>query len=351
MGDLAPKEDEIDLRGIDTGVLQAEALQIGYKQGRNEHVSVARDLNLQLKKGELACLVGPNGVGKSTLLRTLAGLQPMLSGKVTLLDKPLGKYHPRELAKTISVVLTEQVNVGAMRAFDVAALGRHPYTNWLGGMARQDEQAVREALAAVGAAPLSERFFNELSDGERQKVMIARALAQEPLILLLDEPTAFLDLPRRVVLMQMLHRLAHQLGKAILVSTHDLDLALHSADMVWLMDMSGNMKVGAPEDLVLGGEFAHAFTQQGVRFDNKTGNFSFSSKTERRIALSANGLARLWTTRALQRAGFEVVPIQMIQDEFVEVAEIDGELVWRLHRAGRAVDHSSIYALLLSLNE
>lgn len=351
MGDHPTEEDEIDIRGLNGCVLQAENLSIGYRQSKGKRLVVAEGLELQLNKGELVCLVGPNGVGKSTLLRSLAGLQPVLSGEVNLLGRSIKKVPPRELAQAISVVLTEQVNVGAMRAFDVVGLGRYPYTNWLGSLSQQDIQAICDALKAVNAEDLTNRFYNELSDGERQKILIARALAQEPLILLLDEPTAFLDLPRRVGLMQMLRDLAHELGKTILVSTHDLDLALHSADMIWLMSKNGQIKDGAPEDLVLSGQFEHAFAAQGVQFDTRTGNFVFSSQSGRKINVSGEGLAKIWTDRALNRAGFEVVADNEVQECQVEVLQEGNEMVWRLYRNGLAVDLTSIYALLVSLNE
>ena len=229
--------------------MEARGLDIGYSSSRKKTLVIASALDLTLNKGELVCLVGPNGVGKSTLLRTLAGLQSPLQGEVHLDSIPLQKLSSQERAKAISVVLTEGVNVGVMQAFSVVALGRHPYTNWLGSLENEDIDIIRKSLRSVQAEELSRQYFHELSDGERQKIMIARALAQEPAILMLDEPTAFLDLPRRVVIMQVLRNLAHELEKVVLVSTHDLDLALKSADVIWLMSQGGQLNVGAPEDL------------------------------------------------------------------------------------------------------
>lgn len=331
-------------------VLSAEDISIGYSFSRHRRLVVAENLDLNLNIGELVCLVGPNGVGKSTLLRSLAGLQPLLQGEVALLGKSLQKIQARELAQAISVVLTERVNVGAMSAYAVVALGRHPYTNWLGSLTEQDERVVNESLRAVGAEDLSQRYFNELSDGERQKIMIARALAQEPLILLLDEPTAFLDLPRRVVLMQMLRDLAHQLKKAILVSTHDLDLVLHSADIIWLMSTNSGMTMGAPEDLVLNGEFERVFAQQGVRFDSHSGNFIFSPHSKKSVGLIGKGLTKLWTSKALKRAGFHVLKNNQLQENYVEVLNKGEKTFWRYHHDGEYEDFATIYALIASIN-
>jgi iron complex transport system ATP-binding protein len=331
-------------------VLKAERISIGYRYSKRNRLVVAQDLSFRLNAGELICLVGPNGVGKSTLLRSLAGLQVLFEGQIWIQDRLMQKIPPRELARMIGVVLTSQVNVGAMRAFEVVALGRHPYTGWSGKMNSSDEIAVGDALRMVDALPLSQRTFSELSDGERQKILIARALAQEPNIMLLDEPTAFLDLPRRVMLMQMLRGLAHDWGKAILVSTHDLDLALQSADVIWMMGNDGSIRSGAPEDLVLNGQFEHVFAQQGVQFDNRSGNFVVTTPSEMQVSVQGDGLALFWTMHALKRAGFEIVAQRELAEKHVEIIQEGEMLAWRLHSEGITIDHNSIYALILSLN-
>ena len=188
-------------------ILQTCDLCIGYAPKRRPRIAVAADLGVELLKGELVCLLGPNGAGKSTLMRTLAGLQKPLSGEVLLEGRDLHGLSESERARLLGLVLTERVDVGNLSAYALVALGRYPYTGWDGRLSAADEEVVRWAIDAVGARDLAGRSVGELSDGERQKVMIARALAQEPAVLLLDEPTAFLDLPRRVEIVQLLRRL------------------------------------------------------------------------------------------------------------------------------------------------
>ncbi|MEZ4635407.1 MAG: ABC transporter ATP-binding protein [Caldilineaceae bacterium] len=198
-------------------ILETKHLTIGYRHAGRADVVVSHDLDLRLRRGELVCLLGPNGAGKSTLMRTLAGLQPALGGSILLDGDAPGDLTAREMARRLSIVLTERVDVGNLSAQELVALGRHPYTDWWGNLTPHDEEVVRWAVRAVGAGALAERPILELSDGERQKVMIARALAQEPLLILLDEPTAFLDLPRRVEVMGLLRALARHTGRAILL--------------------------------------------------------------------------------------------------------------------------------------
>lgn len=285
-------------------ILKANSLTIGYRRRRNDTV-IARDLDLSLHAGELVCLLGPNGAGKSTLMRTLAGMQPPLAGQVRLDGDDVGALSPQVLAKKLSVVLTERVEVGLLTAYALIALGRYPHTNWRGTLSAEDETIVQDAIKAIGIENLAARPVSQLSDGERQKVMIARALAQQPKLMLLDEPTAFLDLPRRVEIMQILRTLAYSRQRAILLSTHDLDLALRSADTLWLMS-DGQLHVGAPEDLVLNGVFAKAFASTGVSFDINSGAFELAQTSCGSIDLIGDGVRAQWTARALQRIGFDV---------------------------------------------
>ena len=185
-------------------ILHTENLTIGYDKRKEPAVVVAENIGVGLQPGELVCLLGPNGAGKSTLMRTLAGMQPALHGRIYLNQQELSTLTAKEMARHLSVVLTEPINAGMLTGWDLVSLGRHPYTNWAGKLTAVDETAVNQAIAAVGATALAQRHINTLSDGERQKIMIARALAQEPEVMLLDEPTAYLDLPRRVETMHIL---------------------------------------------------------------------------------------------------------------------------------------------------
>lgn len=287
-------------------MLEARGLDLGYGNARSGYHVVARGLSMQLHPGELVCLVGPNGAGKSTLMRTLAGMQPALAGQVLLDGADLHRISARERARRLSVVLTDNAAAGLLDVEAVVGLGRTPHTGWTGRLNAEDRRVVRWAIDAVGIEDFLRRPFSELSDGERQKVMIARALAQQPRVLILDEITAFLDLPRRVQIMRLLRDLVHTSERAILLSTHDLDLALRSADVVWLLPKDGPLATGSPEDLVLRGDFETVFEQEGVRFDRESGSFRILDRTGSEIRLAGRGLAAAWTTRALQREGFHV---------------------------------------------
>lgn len=330
-------------------VLQTTDLSIGYKNGSKSPKVVAEKLDLQLNAGEFVCLVGPNGAGKSTLLRTVTGLQRKLGGEIRLSGKKLESYHPRELASQVSVVLTSPISAGAMRVDELAAMGRFPFTGLFDRMTEKDWKVVYETLRVVGVEKLSERNVHTLSDGERQKVMIARALAQEPKLLVLDEPTAYLDLPGRVVVMDLLHDLASGHDKAVLTSTHDLDLALRHADRIWLMDEEGRILQGAPEDLVLNGSFGKTFNRAGVRFDPFSGTFDTQNLGDRSVFLEGQGPELIWTRRALNRAGFMVDEEWIPGSPRVCVLPQNGNSTWQIEYAGQKNTFSSIYDLLQAL--
>jgi len=253
--------------------LTTVSLSVGYTPARKPVRIIAEGLNLTVLAGEFVCLLGPNGAGKSTLLRTLAGMQAPLSGRVDIDGADLHALSANQRARKLAVVLTERVSPGLLTGWELVALGRHPHTGWMGGISDKDVQAVKRAVAAVGAEHLAPRVFIELSDGERQKLMIARALAQEPHVLLLDEPTAFLDAPRRAELMILLRQVARTANCAVLASTHDLQLAQRSADRLWLMDGTGGVISGTLDDPTLYDGLARAFSVPGLSYDPRTGTF------------------------------------------------------------------------------
>jgi len=253
-------------------LLTTEALTIGY-----EHNRIAQELNIALNAGEFICLLGPNGAGKSTLIRTLSGMQPPLSGALELQGHSFSDIAPRERAKLVSVVLTETIPAGMMDVSALVALGRHPYSGWLGGLTAKDHERIQWALEAVGANDLAKRQVSELSDGERQKVSIARALAQEAKVMLLDEPTAYLDLPRRVELMGILRELSHKEQMTLLLSTHDLELALNYADQIWLLGEDGILHQGSANELIDAGCFQQAFGDCQVDWEQLLRNYSEQS--------------------------------------------------------------------------
>jgi iron complex transport system ATP-binding protein len=315
-----------------------DGVSTGYQTGRRQVRVVTKNINTALRSGELTCLLGPNGAGKSTLMRTIAGMQAPLAGAVRVGGRDVQKISAGELARAVSVVLTDRASAGMLSAYALVALGRHPHTNWLGGLTDADHAVIRRSMEITGAAEFADRLVTELSDGERQKVMVARALAQEPQIMVLDEITAFLDLPRRVEIMAMLRTLAHDSGRAMLLSTHDLDLALRASDRIWLLPKDGSLTVGSPEDLVLSGAFESAFASEGVEFEPELGSFRIRSVVQGNINLRGTGLARIWTARALERAGYRIVTDQASVQVIVQNEGADR--VWRIDGATEAYFHS-----------
>jgi len=238
--------------------IRISGLSIGYT-GKHGVKTVSEGISDTLRNGELTCLLGENGAGKSTLLRTLSGFLPPLSGEIFILGKPLKSYKEKELATVIGVVLTEKNNLQNMTVEELVGMGRSPYTGFWGRLSAEDRRKVFSSLDMVGIAALRDRLVQTLSDGERQKVMIAKALAQETPIIFLDEPTAFLDYPSKVEILHLLRRLSREMQKTIFLSTHDLELALQIADQLWLMAKGRGLKVGCPEDLTRDGSLERFF--------------------------------------------------------------------------------------------
>lgn len=249
-------------------------LTIGYRS-KHQLRAVASSMNASLQSDELTCLIGANGIGKSTLLRTLAGFQPPLDGEILIQDKALSSYSSQELAKEIGVVLTSRTDTPQLTVEEIIGIGRSPYTGFWGSLSSTDKQIVADAIQQVGIQQLAHRNINELSDGERQKVMIAKALAQQTQIIILDEPTAFLDFPSKVEVLQMLRRLAHEEHKTILLSTHDVELALQLADTLWLMEADtlstgSYLSIGMPKELAANGSLSRFIERDGIRFNQKS---------------------------------------------------------------------------------
>ena len=235
--------------------MQLEKLTIGYG-----NYVVQRELTLNVPRGQMICVLGTNGCGKSTLLRTLAGIQPALGGACMMPDgRTINELSEREKAQNVAIVLTERLSTDNTTVEDVVAMGRYPYSGWLGTLNDSDRHIIDKALEQTEVLSKRKCFFNELSDGEKQRVLISKALAQETPYIFLDEPTAHLDLPNRIKTLLLLRELAHKADKAVVISTHELDLALQTADLIWLMKPKAGVVVGTPESLVENGDFQRAF--------------------------------------------------------------------------------------------
>lgn len=257
--------------------VECKELTIGYKAKRTGFREVAADINAELYGGRLTSLIGSNGIGKSTLLRTLSAFQPPLAGDVLIQGKSLRRYTNKELSRLIGVVLTERPALQNMSVRELVGLGRSPYTGFWGKLTAADEDIVTEAINDVGIENLQHRMIQTLSDGERQKVMIAKALAQQTPVIFLDEPTAFLDYPSKVEVMQLLHRLTRQSGKTIFLSTHDIELALQLSDILWLMSKTdtapstdaslSQLTIGTPQQLAQSDALTAFIERKGITFD------------------------------------------------------------------------------------
>lgn len=242
-----------------------EDVSIGY-DGKKV---VASHLSGGIRCGELTCLLGANGVGKSTLLKTLSAFIPRMGGSIRLMGKDMEEYSDKEMARMVGVVLTSRPDVQNMRVEEMVGMGRSPYTGFWGQATSEDDAIVVEAMEMVGMAAFRGRMVDTLSDGERQKAMIAKALAQQTPVIFLDEPTAFLDFRSKVETMRLLKSLARDMGKTIFLSTHDISLALQVADTLWLME-AGTMAIGSPRELADNGVLSLFIEGDSISFDRET---------------------------------------------------------------------------------
>ena len=318
--------------------LDIKNLSVGYRRR-----VILGNLNLSAGESELVALIGRNGVGKSTLMRTIARLQPALSGEITISGKPLGQFSRNELASVLSIVSTENVSVSHLTVRQLVSFGRFPYTNWIGKLTAADVALVEEAMQLTGISSLGDKNMQEISDGERQRAMIARTLAQDTNLILLDEPTAFLDMPNKYEILNLLQRLTRTKQKTILFSTHDLNIAMLEADKLWLM-IDGELYDGAPEDLALNRQFARMFDGTGLQFDDSKGEFNIKRKKMKPITVAGKGKTFFWTKKALERLGFAVRKLENENNAEIVVSENTSTL-WTLNRYDNQFKFSSIYEL------
>ena len=325
-------------------ILSLDSLKIGYSSA-NINKILLPPLNACAKKGELIAVIGRNGIGKSTLLRTLAGVQKSLGGNILYEGRNIRDYSRMELALKVGYISTEIVRVSNMSVYDLVALGRFPYTNWFGKIETEDHEKILDAISKTAMVSFYTKFVSELSDGERQKAMIARILAQDAGIMVMDEPTAFLDISAKYEILHLLHNLSAESNKTIIFSTHDLQMAISQADKIWLI-LDDNLIEGAPEDLMISGAFDNLFCSTNVSFNTEDGTFSFRSDTPGSIYIEGTGLSRYWTEKAVNRAGFSVSKEKT--DTFI-ILPSENVSSWRLKNQYETEEFRSIYELINTL--
>lgn len=256
-----------------TPVIELQNLSIGYRKGKTIH-TITSDINLKLNAGKLITLIGANGIGKSTLLRTITKIQAPISGTVIVNNKNLSLFTANELAQNLSVVLTEKLPTSNLTVFELVALGRQPYTNWIGKLTNRDIAKIEEAIHLTDIQDIQDKKHFEISDGQLQKVLVARALAQDTPLIILDEPTTHLDLHHKVSLCKLLLKLTHETNKCILFSTHDIDLAIQLSDEMIVMTPE-NVYFDQPCNLIQKGVFTSLFQDEAILFDANKGKFLF----------------------------------------------------------------------------
>ena len=327
-------------------ILSLDSLKIGYVSGKNETVLLP-PLNASADRGELIAVIGRNGIGKSTLLRTLTGLQKPLGGEIYYNEKSIREYSRMELAQKVGYISTEIVKVSNMTVYDLVALGRFPHTNWIGKIEKTDDEAILESIEKTSMSSFCRKFVSELSDGERQKAMIARILAQDSAIMIMDEPTAFLDIAGKYEIFHLLHKLSAYNNKTIIFSTHDLQMAISQSDKIWLI-LDNQLIEGAPEDLMLSGAFDNLFHSSSVQFNSSDGTFSFRSDPLGSIYIDGESVKRYWTEKAINRAGYKI-SIEMTDPYIIIPSENNTK--WRLESASGNQDFTSVYELITYLNK
>lgn len=282
-----------------SSVIVAEKLNVGYQKK-----TIVENVNISGIKGQLICLLGPNGSGKSTILKTLTGLLAPVDGTVYISGNDVLRSNKDEMAKKLAVVLTEQLSLGFLTVFEIAAMGRYPHTNHFGKLSVTDIQVVNDALTAVGALQLKNRFFSELSDGEKQKVMIARALVQQPMLIVLDEPTSHLDVKHKVEVLKILQQLCSEKGMTVVLSLHDIDLAIKACQTVLLIRRGKIVAQGTPEEVIKDGTIQMLYDIKGAHYNELMGSLEFDNMQKPELFVTGGNGTGAGVYRALSRAGY-----------------------------------------------
>ncbi len=284
-------------------LLSAQSLVVGYES------PLLKPIHFSVYAGDLICLMGINGCGKTTLFKTLGAQLPALSGEINLKNQNLHSLSSREKAKLMSFVLAGRRGDDHLRVEDVLILGRYPYTNFWGELQKKDWELIEETIELVGLSETRHKILGELSDGQRQKVWIARAFVQDTPILFLDEPTNFLDIPHRLEIMRLLRVMARERGKAVIFSSHDWDCALSAASWLWLIH-EGELCMGLPEDFILNGKIQEVFSRKDFIFDSERGVFKEKNCGAQKLSITFKDISferKHWTLHALGKIGFDCI--------------------------------------------
>jgi iron complex transport system ATP-binding protein len=328
-------------------ILMIEKLNVGYGDSHISGKLVFSGINLRAKKGENIAVIGRNGIGKSTLLRTIGRLQKPLGGQIQIMGRDIRHYTRQEFARLISFVSTEIIRISNLRLLDLVAMGRYPYTGWTGKLDDNDHNIINDSIHLAGIDNLKYKSINEVSDGERQRAMIARALAQDTEIIILDEPTAFLDLPSKYEIIRLLNELSANKGKTIIFSSHDLSITLQETDKIWLMQ-NNKITEGAPEDLILNKDIYSLFDNSHLTFNLESGDIRLTRKRIDKINLKGKGTLKYWTRKALERMGYDICD-EADADISVRINDDNKVTEWILVKKGNEIKCNSIYNLSLHL--
>ena len=323
-------------------LIHTQSLAIGYIEGRTNKV-LQENINLSLSSGEIISLMGQNGVGKTTFIKTLSGLHKGISGSVYHQDRLIDEISKSSLARQISVVLTEKPFAAHLSVIELIALGRHPYSNWLGRLSTSDKQAIDLAMSQTNIDYLARKKLYQLSDGQFQKVMIARALAQETDLIILDEPTAHLDLSNKIEIMLLLKSIAGS-GKGVLIATHDLQVSLQLSDRLWLFNFNRPVLDGCPEDLILQGAVDQTLFPINNNIDLTTGTVKHLDERKGNVLLQGDPTMVHWTAQALQRNGYAVN-----KDTPTSITINCLNCLWKLESKDTSTSFDSIENLLIHL--
>jgi len=326
-------------------ILSLNQAKIGYHRKNNDFVLLDQ-VNLKIITGELTGLIGRNGSGKSTLLRCIIYLQELLHGDIHFRNINIMNMHPNELAQNIAYVSSGLEYTETMTVRELVSLGRFPYTNWIGRLTSADIDLIEEALVNIGIDQLAKSKLSEISDGERQKAMIARTLAQNTPLIVLDEPTAFLDLPSKYDILSLLHDLTRK-GKTVIYSTHDLNIALRFSDKIWLIN-NKTIHDGSPEDLILDKTISGIFESDKIQLNEMTGDFELRKNYNKSLSLKCEiPYLYYWTRQSLQRSGYEIVEYNKSLP-LVSVEQKGDKIIWNIQRFNENLYFESIYDMLTS---